>query len=391
MNVRGGDWLSPVPREVPADLHDAFAHLQLSRLHASAPALCLALIANAVAMAFAVRSGLPIWQQVLPPVAIVTVAMVVLFGFALRPRPDEAARALAQLRGAVLLAVSLGCVAGAWSLNAFRAPPGNAPMAAPVFIAIVAMVAANCLTSVPRAVILGMATSLGPVAAVLLLHPSSTSRALGTVLIIIAPLKARLALANAREAVTTLQLQQELDLLARRDPLTGLANRRAFLEEAWQRTERHEPIAVALTDLDHFKAANDGHGHATGDAILRELATRMTRAVPGAITIARLGGDEFALLFDGRRPEADIRAELTAAAQAAALPYRTSEGPILVTMSLGVAFSPADGRDVSELLESADRRLYAHKASRQPPAREAPAHPPAAMAAAYGRRRWRDL
>jgi diguanylate cyclase (GGDEF)-like protein len=196
-----------------------------------------------------------------------------------------------------------------------------------------------------------------------MLRDDLTLRSIGVVLVIVAFLKARLAVARSREAVVTLQLQQELDGLARRDALTGLANRRAFLEVAHEWTSRGEPVAVAVADLDRFKAANDSFGHHTGDAILKEVSARMTGLAPSAICIARLGGDEFALLFDGRMAEARIAAELAAVRKSVAMPNIAGNTPVTVSLSMGLACPPEDLGDIGQLLQIADRRLYADKAS----------------------------
>jgi diguanylate cyclase (GGDEF)-like protein len=88
--------------------------------------------------------------------------------------------------------------------------------------------------------------------------------------------------------------------LARTDPLTGLANRRTWLEELGRellRAGRNGPLCVAMLDLDHFKDFNDENGHVAGDALLQELATTWAGVVRPSDTLARYGGEEFALLL----------------------------------------------------------------------------------------------
>jgi diguanylate cyclase (GGDEF)-like protein len=95
--------------------------------------------------------------------------------------------------------------------------------------------------------------------------------------------------------------------LARTDPLTGLANRRTWLEELdreLQRARREGPVCVAMLDLDHFKHFNDEHGHVAGDALLQELAKTWDTAVRPSDTLARYGGEEFALLLPACEIEA---------------------------------------------------------------------------------------
>ncbi len=87
---------------------------------------------------------------------------------------------------------------------------------------------------------------------------------------------------------------------ARTDQLTGLANRRALLEELERRIEDEQPFTLALADLDGFKQYNDTYGHAAGDALLRRLASKLQEACAGRGTAARLGGDEFCVLLPTR-------------------------------------------------------------------------------------------
>src|SRR5690606_7752148 len=91
--------------------------------------------------------------------------------------------------------------------------------------------------------------------------------------------------------------------LARHDPLTGLANRRQFLEELERRLalvgEEEHAFALMFVDLDRFKPINDVHGHAIGDQLLQVIATRLTGCIRDDSFAARLGGDEFAVLVEG--------------------------------------------------------------------------------------------
>lgn len=145
------------------------------------------------------------------------------------------------------------------------------------------------------------------------------------------------------------------------DPLTGLLNRRSYeqqLAEAVARTRRYGwPFALVLIDLDDFKAVNDEHGHAAGDAALRVIGAEIRAVLRRGDVAARLGGDEFGLLI----PNADSPAVLGPLVErlrpklAAAVPDRP------VGFSVGVAYFPADTDDPSRLQIVADERLYADK------------------------------
>ncbi len=148
---------------------------------------------------------------------------------------------------------------------------------------------------------------------------------------------------------------------ARRDPLTGIGNRRAW-REALARTAPHRGLAVGIivVDVDGLKRANDTHGHVVGDAVIREVAALVRATAGEADTVARVGGDEFAVLLVGE-----------AAAQHAAIARQIREAlgrhpgvqGVAVAASVGSAARPPEP-GIHAALEAADRAAYAEKARR---------------------------
>ncbi len=166
-----------------------------------------------------------------------------------------------------------------------------------------------------------------------------------------------------------LQLANErLDRLARTDELTDLANRRAgmlVLEGELERVERGlQALAVILVDVDHFKHVNDRHGHEAGDAVLREIATRLANGVRGYDTVARWGGEEFLIVVPGATTTiAEDVAQRTLAAISAA-PIRCGAEELQVTASLGLSVVERGCMaPPSVLLAAADEALYRAKAN----------------------------
>lgn len=160
--------------------------------------------------------------------------------------------------------------------------------------------------------------------------------------------------------------RRELAELAIRDPLTRLYNRR-FMEEALARelvrAERDaDSLAVAMLDLDHFKAYNDDFGHAAGDAVLRAFAQAMHGFRQGSDVACRFGGEEFVLILPGLdREGAFIRLDaFRRAVTALAVQHDGRELPRL-RVSIGVAFFPAHGHRVDDLLKQADQAMYRAK------------------------------
>jgi diguanylate cyclase (GGDEF)-like protein len=160
------------------------------------------------------------------------------------------------------------------------------------------------------------------------------------------------------------QLVDRLHAAARRDPLTGVANRQAFDERldhelAVTRRSGH-PTAVVLLDIDDFKQINDRHGHVAGDEVLRTVATVAARSVRETDLLARLGGDEFAAILPGASTEqayqAGERVRLAVLdAQSAAA------GAIPFTISVGVVDSADAGEAPDSVVTNADRALYSAK------------------------------
>ncbi len=357
--------VTPFPDTAPPAIRDDVIRLQHERLHALTPLLHLTIAANTLAMAVAVMGELPLWQQLTPPGIILASAIVHLLRWRRRTSELSIPTIWGKLGRAVPSAAALGLVAGVWGVSAFIETERYYCMVAPVFVALSALVSANCLTSVPRATIAAMVGALGPLVVKMLLYPNLGIRSMAVMLILIGVLQSRLVLAKFAETVKMLMLQHEITLLARTDALTGLENRRAFTACLDQLLDRGLPMTVAMIDLDGFKAANDTHGHHAGDAVLVDVAARMKTIAVSAICIARLGGDEFALVFDDSVAEAQVGRETDAVRAVLGLPFGVGDAMIAISASIGIARSPADGRDASALMQVADRALYAEKGDRR--------------------------
>ena len=152
------------------------------------------------------------------------------------------------------------------------------------------------------------------------------------------------------------------------DPLTGLYNRRYALPYmarlAERGAEQGRPYAVLLADIDHFKRINDTHGHAAGDAVLAEVAQRISQSLRTADLVARIGGEEFLIALPDAQPALATRTAERLRAIMADTPFTLPGTGVQakVTLSLGVAFAaPGAEQRPEALLDSADRALYAAK------------------------------
>ena len=196
--------------------------------------------------------------------------------------------------------------------------------------------------------VLVIAVSYAITLALMDLGPIATSRWLSVIgLVTGAAVVVRLLSEHVERLLT------ELDVAARTDRLTGLANRRALEEdhrrEAARAARSGEPLALVLIDLNRFKAINDLHGHAAGDAALAGIAATMRRVVRETDVAARIGGDESALLL----PNAGVGTATAIAERLAKL--------ATIGFSVGIAISDEGAESLDELTRLADHSLYEDK------------------------------
>ncbi|MFM0557278.1 GGDEF domain-containing protein, partial [Paraburkholderia sediminicola] len=182
-------------------------------------------------------------------------------------------------------------------------------------------------------------------------------------------LMARLAEAMARTECALQELQrtnQKLEHLAATDPLTGVANRRQFIERVEAEIARAKRggalFSLLALDLDHFKEINDSYGHQAGDEVLRRFVQKCLDAIRPYDGVARVGGEEFMVLL----PQAALDAARTIGERLreaiAGGVFETGAGrPVEVTVSVGVSQFGRDGDTIDTILRVADERLYRAK------------------------------
>ncbi|SCE81286.1 diguanylate cyclase (GGDEF) domain-containing protein [Micromonospora coriariae] len=174
---------------------------------------------------------------------------------------------------------------------------------------------------------------------------------------------------HAAVAVDNVRVHEEAQRLSLTDPLTGLWNYRYLRESIRREVERASRfgrmLSVLALDLDRFKDVNDTYGHAAGDTVLAEFARRVRGEIREVDLAFRQGGEEFVLLL----PETDARGaaivaeRLGAAVRETPVAVEAYAGPVVVTVSVGIAVYPDHGSTGREVLEAADDALYAAKAA----------------------------
>jgi diguanylate cyclase (GGDEF)-like protein len=175
----------------------------------------------------------------------------------------------------------------------------------------------------------------------------------------------RLMTILANQAAVSIQnarLIERLAATARTDPLTGLANRRAFEQALQQRlaAEFPEPFSVIMLDVDGLKQVNDARGHAAGDAVLKRVAAVLSGHLRESDVVTRWGGDEFVLLMPGM----DQVGAVSLARRVSATLKDPDDAAGAISVSIGTASFPADGGTADSLLASADRSMYVDKRQR---------------------------
>ena len=154
------------------------------------------------------------------------------------------------------------------------------------------------------------------------------------------------------------RLNQKLNKLAITDELTGIGNHRLFqtsFETELHRAERYERnLSLLIIDVDHFKVYNDAHGHSEGDKVLRTLAALLEKATRGEDIVARYGGEEFAIIApETSKKKAEELAERIRKA--------IHDEKFSLTVSIGIATFPIDGKSTKEIFTKADKALYQSK------------------------------
>ncbi|HSB96995.1 MAG TPA: GGDEF domain-containing protein [Spongiibacteraceae bacterium] len=162
--------------------------------------------------------------------------------------------------------------------------------------------------------------------------------------------------------------RQRLAHFATHDDLTGLANRRHFLQrlaESCARCDRGgQQVGVLYIDLNGFKKINDSLGHSAGDKTLVQIAERLTAMLRRQDLVARLGGDEFAIVIDPCGPQSEINDLCQRIQNRIAEPLIFDASQLSIGASIGVALYPSEGIDIDHVLRLADVAMYAAKHAR---------------------------
>lgn len=156
--------------------------------------------------------------------------------------------------------------------------------------------------------------------------------------------------------------EAQITHLALHDALTGLPNRREFMQRFKQNAalalRQDFKLALLFIDLDGFKQVNDQHGHKVGDALLKQVAQRLQESIRQTDAVGRIGGDEFLLLLNDCHSPAEVEKFAHKLVASLAVPYELGDRFAKISASVGIAIFPDMGQDVEQLLVLADAAMY---------------------------------
>ena len=286
-----------------------------------------------------------------------------------------------RMKQTVWFAGSVGLAVAARCLYLLHSGDLASDMAVLLFGGLTAIGVAYGLTALPAAGRIPLVLIILPISfsAAMSNEPHFSGAAFG--LVVVAALTMRLLGSHSRHFTDVIMSRagvlreqqlvehahREAVVAAATDFLTGLPNRRAFvaaLETAAERPDREPAFTVAILDLDHFKTVNDTFGHAIGDMLLQEVASRLLAVIDGRGLVARLGGDEFGILLPELRRAKDVDAIGREILDGVNGPAFLDGRRVVISACCGLTISHAkDGKPPSRIMADADVALYQAKAN----------------------------
>ena len=348
-------------------------------LRLQVPLMYAMMVLNASFVSFAMYRTVSHTYSIVAPGVLVLAAAVRALLWLRRgdtiPTSDQIRR---YLKAAVIAAAVLSLGFGGWALLLFQQADLIQRTCIGLYIFIGAIICSYCLQPLPAAGRLVLLCGAMPVTLRLLITGELFLVGLGINLLFISMLILRMiatghagfieVLSSRSEIIAererALDAERRAHTLAYHDPLTGLPNRRALADHV--ETLTTEPagldgVALLIVDLDHFKSINDVHGHPSGDAVLRSVASRLDDLVGQEARAFRLGGDEFAIVAPIRGDRDSPRKMARRIVHGMAEPFRTGDLLHHIGASVGISVFPSDAHDRETLMRRADIALYRAK------------------------------
>lgn len=345
-------WIDP---ELPAPLREEFSLLSARHLRGQSRLLFIGFILSLPMVIAARVEAAPAWIGIGLPVVIFLLSS---FGlWAVRERPTTVRNALSLMRQAWIAVLAVAAVGSLWGIGSWVYAPPETGIYYVAILSIGALTLGYTLTATRLVGLSALLITLVPISIALLTTGNLLDATLAVGLLIATGFQMLMLGRQQRLLIDLVQERKHSLELARLDPLTGLANRRALLEDAERLGQKGEPLCFFLIDIDRFKSVNDRYGHDTGDEVLMIVATIVAKRERREIRASRLGGEEFGLLGPvsllSREHAEDILSEIRHAEMPHGHPLTVSIG--MATGHIGRA------GDWSMLYGNADEALYAAK------------------------------
>jgi diguanylate cyclase (GGDEF)-like protein len=346
---------------------------QFRSLSAMIPTMYLIIVSNSLFLEFVTAANRADLRAYPVSTMLALASLVrIIFWYRSRNRPQAPEMIRSMLRSTIATSLVISIGLAVWSIDMLQTIDPGLRSYVPLFTALTMITCAACLTALPPAAYLVVGAGTLPIATWMLFSGEIAIIASGFNLLIIGALTVGLVRRQFRQLRglvaahgETRRQKQRAAELAYTDTLTKLPNRRAFVEALAELdgTPAAERVAVAMLDLDGFKAINDSLGHVAGDGLLAAVGERLSKVIQPGDMLARLGGDEFALLMRDAQALWAARERLLPIADAFDMPFAVNGTNLMVRTSIGVAHCEGGETALVELLHRADLALYDAKAS----------------------------
>lgn len=244
-----------------------------------------------------------------------------------------------------------------WAIFSWLGAEGTERLHFPVILVMGSLATAYCLASVRLGAVIHLVIDIGPISLLLVTSGSLLDLAAGVSMALAGLFQWRMINAHHRQVIELLRLKRQSQELAQIDPLTGLLNRRALLDQVSALGQQGRPARLLLVDIDRFKSINDVFGHDLGDQVLCKVAQILAMHGGEGISAARLGGEEFALLGAIDTLSSATALALLSAVRETAMPHGQS-----VTISIGIAEGPITTETAwRALYREADKAMFEAK------------------------------
>lgn len=342
---------------VPAAIRDAYDLLTAAQLERHGRTMMLALLVTTPPGYLAAAPGAPTIISHGAPIVMGAVCLIALIAMVRRPRvTGNLRRSRRVLRETLWLVPPIALLCQVWAIVSWFGSPPERGIYYVFLVATSALAATYSMAGLRLVALINLAIALVPITTLLAWAGGTMNLAAAISLGVAGLFQVRMILDQHNQFVDQLLLQRRSNDLAQTDPLTGLLNRRALLDNALQWGSR-EWLRLILVDIDHFKAINDEFGHTQGDEVLREVANVLAVRAEIRGSVARMGGEEFALLGTVDELTEGIALAILTDMRNAVMPHGRQ-----VTVSIGVAEGPISSEaDWRDLYQRADQALYEAK------------------------------